>query len=180
MILFSEVWSKNSIILTTYHLSLLHFLFNISVQFHQVPTYKALHEFISKDQLTVEFDGTLSYSHQDWVKFRMVSLYRYLFKAWMHLDIFVVSHGVYLSSWDDFNIPVMEVFMFQGVAPMWVLIEEVSSCPLLIILYDVYPNIAGFIQRRCFLFVWSGLEIGEEAWQGSGRAEHNVAFLWVL
>lgn len=45
------------------------------MQFHQVPTYEALHEFIDKDQLTLEFGGTLSYSHQDWVKFRMVSLH---------------------------------------------------------------------------------------------------------
>ena len=45
------------------------------MQFHQVPTYEALHEFIDKAQLTSEFGGTLSYSHQDWVKFRMVSLY---------------------------------------------------------------------------------------------------------
>ena len=93
VILFSKCGLKIQLF---HHLSLIHFLFNIFVQFHQVPTYKALHEFISKDQLTSEFEGTLSYSHQDWVKFRMVSLCTLFQSLNIHLDTFVVSHGVYI------------------------------------------------------------------------------------
>ena len=33
----------------------------------------ALHRFVDKTQLTSEFGGLLSYDHQDWVRFRMVS-----------------------------------------------------------------------------------------------------------
>ncbi len=88
------------------------------MQFHQVPTYQALHEFIGKDQLTSEFSGTLPYSHQDWVKFRMVSLYS-SYEVRVHLntfDFFVVPHGlVCILCLEMTSISrLMEVFKFQG------------------------------------------------------------------
>jgi hypothetical protein len=41
-------------------------------QFVQIKSMTALHKFVEKSQLTVGFGGTLSYNHQDWVRFRMV------------------------------------------------------------------------------------------------------------
>jgi hypothetical protein len=41
------------------------------VQHHSLENREELYKVVSRDQLTSEFGGTLNYSHQDWVRFRM-------------------------------------------------------------------------------------------------------------
>lgn len=47
---------------------------NFLFQHVVVPTMAELYQYISEDELTHEFGGSLQYKHQDWVRFRMVSL----------------------------------------------------------------------------------------------------------
>ena len=46
----------------------------LPVKFQQVRTHGLLLKYFDRSQLTAEFGGTLTYNHQDWVRFRMVSV----------------------------------------------------------------------------------------------------------
>ena len=87
------------------------FLLIFLVQFHQVPTYDALHEYIEKAQLTPEFAGTLSYSHHDWVKFRMVCVCLCFTKSKPEVHVCIQS-----------NIPLtcMNCTSAVVVSPLWI------------------------------------------------------------
>ncbi len=61
-------------------------------QFRQISNRLELLEFIDKDQLTLEFDGDFAYNHQEWVRFRMVSIIIAIAECVLRMRLFVYMY----------------------------------------------------------------------------------------
>ena len=101
-----------------------------------------LYQYISEDELTHEFGGSLQYKHQDWVRFRMVSLSHFCYN---YVSTLFTILSLLLQQVEPFICDVVSVSIYLMCFGLKFLVFGVSSS--LVISWSVGHG----AKRRCLL-----------------------------